>query len=147
MIIQHGRESMSLIITGYEFPDYKTSEKIKGNDTDANWLNLMFTYFDGKSERVYNESCLLANELSELIQNTQEIIKGKESLYISDFLEPYLKIVIAQSDDKILIGIEYVYDANEGIWKSYRVAEAVTAEKALQIIDELQAFYDKYPMR
>ena len=39
------------------------TEKVKGDDTDANWLNLMITYSDDNSERVYTEPCLSAADI------------------------------------------------------------------------------------
>ncbi len=147
MIIQHDNRKMILSVDGYEFPEHERNDKNNEFDYDANWLNVKITYIDENGEQVYTDSCLMTSELSELIDCIKKIISGKELLYISDFMEPYLKIAIAQADDKILVGIEYVYDTNDGVWKSHKISEAVTVEKAIQIADELQKYYEKFPLR
>ena len=86
-------------------------------------------------------------ELESLIADLSEIISGKESLFISDFLEPYLKIVAVRAGEQIVIGVEFVYDTSDGIWKSHKLSEMMRHEDALLLIDELKNMNERYPQR
>ena len=98
-IIENNKE-LSFNICGYQFKQMKST--ITEYNYDANWLNCEIEYFENGSRYVYTDSCLLTNELEELIFALSKIIKGEESSYISAFMEPYLKIAIAKVENKML---------------------------------------------
>ena len=95
----------------------------------------------------YKDTCLLTYELEELIDGLSEVIADKESLYISDFMEPYLKFAIASTDGKILLGMEFVYEANKTVWKSHKMSEVITKESAEEIAEELRSMLARFPQR
>lgn len=75
------------------------------------------------------------------------MIDGKESLYFSDFMEPYLKVVFATVGNMFLLGLEFVYDTTDGIWKSRKVSEIITRDQAMKHLDELNAMKSQFPQR
>lgn len=90
---------------------------------------------------------ILGYELEDLIDGLSEVIADKESLYISDFMEPYLKFAIASTDGKILLGMEFVYEANKTSWTSHKVSEVITKESAEEIAEELRSMLARFPQR
>lgn len=145
MIIKEKDQSISFEVTGYEYPRHKAADT--GFDHDANWLMVSVTYADNTETRKYKDPCLLTTELECLISELSDIVDGKESLYISDFLEPYLKITAARANEKIVIGMEFVYDTSGDIWRSHRLSEVFTKESAYVIIDELKKMSVRFPER
>ncbi len=145
MTIIENSKRLSFIVADYEYPGYKSTGS--GFDYDANWLMVSVVYSDDKGTYTYKDACLLTVELESLIADLSEIISGKESLFISDFLEPYLKIVAVRAGEQIVIGVEFVYDTSDGIWKSHKLSEMMRHEDALLLIDELKNMNERYPQR
>ena len=48
-----------------------------------------------------------------MVEELSEILDGSEDGYISDFMEPYLKVAAARADEKIVIIFQFVYDTGE----------------------------------
>ena len=86
MIIRSKDTSLSFEIDDYQYPEHKSQEK--GYDYDANWLEVAIQYSNQNEVKEYKDTCLLTYELEELIDGLSEVIADKESLYISDFMEP-----------------------------------------------------------
>lgn len=145
MIIRSGSKSLTFDIYDYQYEKQKSKEK--GYDYDANWLIVEITYADENGPKQYRDPCLLTYELKELIDGASEIVSGKETLYISDFMEPYLKIAIAKTEDNIVFGMEFVYDTTGGIWKCHKLSEVLSKESAQKIIEELKALFNRFPER
>ena len=145
MIIRSKDTSLSFEIDDYQYPEHKSQEK--GYDYDANWLEVAIQYSYHNEVEKYKDACLLTYELEELIDGLSEVIAGKESLYISDFMEPYLKFAIASTDGKILLGMEFVYEANKTSWRSHKVSEVITKESAEEIAEELRSMLARFPQR
>ena len=145
MTIKENNKSISFEVTDYEYPRYKSTES--GFDHDANWLMVSVTYSDDTGIRKYRDACLLTTELEGLVLELSEVVDGKESLFISDFLEPYLKIIVSRANEKIVIGMEFVYDTSEGIWRSHRLSEVITKDSAYVMIDELKKMSTQFPKR
>ena len=145
MIIRSKDTSLSFEIDDYQYPEHKSQEK--GYDYDANWLEVAIQYSNQNEVKEYKDTCLLTYELEELIDGLSEVIADKESLYISDFMEPYLKFAIASTDGKILLGMELVYEANKTSWRSHKVSEVITKESAEEIAEELRSMLARFPQR
>ena len=142
------RGSLRHVVSWPEVADtlqHKSQEK--GYDYDANWLEVAIQYSNQNEVEGYKDACLLTYELEELIDGLSEVIAAKESLYISDFMEPYLKFAIASTDGKILLGMEFVYEANKTSWKSHKVSEVITKESAEEIAEELRSMLARFPQR
>ncbi len=144
MIIHNGNKKLSFVIDNYEFPDHKSRENY---DYDANWLVAAIKYADENISEEYKDSCILTWELEELIEAVSNVLSGEETLYISDFTEPYLKFVAAQAKNDILFGIEFVYDTDDGVWKKRKLSEVISKETAQQSIDELRSMAERFPKR
>ena len=93
MIIRNGSKSLSFSIEEYQYP----REKSHGDDYnyDANWLDVVIEYSDENENKHYRDACLLTYELAGCVEDIRKIILGEEMLYISDFMEPYLKITVS----------------------------------------------------
>ena len=130
MIIRSKDTSLSFEIDDYQYPEHKSQEK--GTITTQTGSKLLF-------------SILIRMKW----KNTRipEVIADKESLYISDFMEPYLKFAIASTDGKILFGMEFVYEANKTSWNSHKVSEVITKENAEEIAEELRSMLARFPQR
>lgn len=86
-------------------------------------------------------------ELYDVIRELEKVINGEESLYVSEFLEPYLKFSFMKVGENIGIGISFMYDTTDGIWKDRRLAESFTVEAAKDILEELKMLSKKYPIK
>lgn len=105
------------------------------------------TYSDSEGPQEYTDPCLLTWELGDVIKELEKVINGEESFYVSDFLEPYLKFSFMKVGEDIGIGISFVYDTTDGIWKDRRLAESFTVETAKDILEELKMLSKKYPIK
>ena len=131
-------------IDSYQYPWEKPDGE---GDYDANWLMIKITYSDSDGSQEYTDPCLLTWELCDVIRELEKIINGEESLYVSEFLEPYLKFSFMKVGENIGIGISFVYDTTDGIWKDRRLAESFTVETAKDILEELKMLNKKYPIK
>ena len=145
MLIRNGDKSLSFTVERYEYPDCKSSNT--SNEYDANWLMLKVTWSDDNGKQIYQGACLLAWELQEIPKELGRIIAGDELLYLSDFMEPYLKLVFANADQQILTGIEFVYDTTDGVWKSHKLVETMSIKDAKKLVEELNTLCEKYHVR
>lgn len=145
MIIHNKNESLSFDIDDYQYPEHKSREK--GYDYDANWLMVAISYSNDKTSEKYQDACLLTYEFEDFIEGFSNVLAGKETLYISDFMEPYLKFAIVSADEKILLGMEFVYEANKTAWKSWKISEVMTKERAIEIVEELRLLFARFPQR
>ncbi len=145
MMICSGGKSLVFEVEGYQFP--QAQKEPEGFDYDANWLMVKICYSDENGEEEYEDACLLTYELESIIKGFSEIISGKESLYISEFMEPYLKIVFTKAGDCFLLGMVFVYDTSGGVWKERKLSETITQEKALEIVDEMKSMGAHFPQR
>ena len=143
--ITQGELSISFTIADYQYP----WEKSKGNEYnyDANWLDGLFIYTDGVIREEYRDACLLTSELRELCEEFGKILRGEETSYISDFMEPYFKLCLLRHDDSLSIVLHFVYDTLNGIWKTRKVAETFSLEGAAEVLTKLQELQRLFPKR
>ena len=117
-----------------------------GYDSDANWLNCEFKFFENDNEATCVDPCLSTWELIDLIIELSCIIKGQKTSYVSDFMEPYLELDIERLQDKIRFKIRFEYDSRED-GKTWEVTSLMEIEDAKKILEELREFQRFYPVR
>lgn len=83
--------SIELDVVGYQFPDSPKSGK-DNFDYDSNWLVLSICYTDGGISAKQKDACLLSCELLDLYKELCVLRDIQSGSYISDFMEPYLRI-------------------------------------------------------
>ena len=145
MTIHNKNERLSFDIDAYQYPEHKSQEK--GYDYDANWLVVAVSYSNDKTSEEYHDACLLTYEFEDFIEGFSNVLAGKETLYISDFMEPYLKFAVAIADERILLGMEFVYEVNETTWKSRKISEVISMDRAKEIVEELRLMLSRFPQR
>ncbi len=116
-------------------------------DYDANWLICEVRYSDDETNETYQDACLLTDELEDMVTELSRIFDGSEEGYISDFMEPYLKVAAARVDEKMMIIFQFVYDTTDGIWKDRKVTTLLSQEKAAEVVQDLKEVVSKYPRR
>jgi hypothetical protein len=144
MTIHQDNTALTFRVTDYQFPDVDKGQT--GFDYDANWLNIEILYSDSTGSYRYLASCIMTVELMELIEGINDVIDGRKFLYISDFMEPFLKFVVGKLGQSIAIGIEFIYDTTD-VWKSHGLCEALSLQDAKMIANELHRIYEQYPER
>ena len=144
MFLQQGTRTIEFTISSYQFPEKKS---IKEFDYDANWLICEIKYSDTGCNEAYKDACLLTYELADLEETLSKIIDGSEYSYISDFMEPYLKIAAAKNDENIVLIFHFVYDTLDGIWKERKICQSLSYEEAKLIRDDLKELITNYPER
>lgn len=146
MVIQDKNVKVEFRIVGYQFPDSPHSKK---NDFsyDANWLNIEIVYQNGIECNTYKDSCLLTYELKDTINDIQNLLTSKQTAFISEYMEPYLKFAVSKVDDKFNLILFFVYDTIDGEWLSFTVTETISREGLLSIKDELQSYLNQYPQK
>lgn len=145
MLITENNKRLYFNITGYQFPNATSSNE--EYNYDANWLNCEIKYSEGDFNETYTDPCLLTYELEELIDAISKILDDTESIFISDFMEPYLKISIAKVEDKVIFIFQFTYDTLSDIWKSWKIVSSVERDCAVQILNELKKIQNSYPER
>ena len=145
MRIVSKNKMIDFAVIGYQFPDYIVSGE--GYDYDANWLLCEMKYAEDDYSRVYRDACLLTYELQELTIAMEKILNKEEDAFISEFMEPYLRIAIARAEEKVVFTIQYVYDTTDGKWEERTVSSVMDEETAMQALQELVALQKAYPER
>ena len=144
MIFTEENKRLGFIVCGYEFPK-RTALKTE-YDSDANWLNCEFRFYENGHEEICVAPCLLTGELSDFIMGLSYVIDGLKTSYSSDFLEPYLGIDIERVENRIKIRIEFEYDSRED-GKSWEVTSLIEIEQAKKFLNELKESQQLYPAR
>ncbi len=146
MILHQGNKRIEFTIASYQYPEMEGSkEKF---DYDANWLMCDVRYSDDETNETYQDACLLTDELEDMVTEFSGIFDGSEEGYISDFMEPYLKVAAARVDEKkMMIIFQFVYDTTDGIWKDRKVTALLSQEKAAEAVQDLKELVSKYPRR
>lgn len=138
-------------ISGYQYPNAKAEDKKYGSD--VNWLNCRFRYCEGgKWTNFKNDACLMTDELWEIIHGLEDVLDEKSSCYISDFLEPELRITILRNPVGISFAVEYIYGYSTAYrgpfpWPSKKLTMNVSDFSAKGILDELYKWAERYPDR
>ena len=145
MLIVSRNKIIDFKITGYQFPDYHPSND--DYDYDANWLICEIKYSEDNINQVYSDPCLLTYELQELTESMQKILNYEEDAYISEFMEPYLKISIVRCEEKVVFTIQFVYDTTDENWTTIKVSSVMNEKVATQILNELTEFQYSFPER
>lgn len=145
MRLNSGSKSIEFTISGYQFPENQSSDGEYGHD--ANWLLCEVKYSDGSDSEIYHDPSIDAYDLREITESLEEIMEGKEEIYVSEFMEPNLQFVMAQVDEKILFVIQFVYDESGEVWKKRKLAVQLSHEEAVAVLDDLKALVKKYPVR
>lgn len=146
MKIVEENNSIQFDVLGYQFPK---CEKSKPNDYnyDANWLTIKVTYTTSGGTNEYTDSCLLTYELNEVVTGINNLIGLKQSGYISDFIEPYLKIAIAKSDENFVFQLHYIYDTSGGDWKTISAVETLSTQQLIEIKEKFVSILVAFPDR
>ena len=145
MILHQGNRSIEFTIVNYQYPEKKPSKD--GFDYDANWLMCEVDSSDDEVNETYKDPCLLTDELADMVESLSKILNGSEDGYISDFMEPYLKVAAARAGEKIVIIFQFVYDTTDGIWKDRKITTLLSKEEAAEIVQALRELIEKYPVR
>lgn len=146
MIIQDEKARIEFKIIGYQFPNSPNSKKGDYN-YDSNWLTIEFVCENENGRNVYRDSCLLTCELDDTIVSLEKIIDSEENAFISGYLEPYLKLSVAKTEDKYVIVFFFVYDVKDNKWLTFTVSETVSRERLISFKDELKEYLRAYPQK
>ena len=145
MLISDKCKSIDFNIIGYEFPREKSSKKEFNHD--ANWLRIKVVFCDENTNKTYTDQCLLTYELSELVNALQRIVNGSKNSYISDFMEPYLSVIITKVDELITFALSFVYSTIDEDWPTVEVTAKWTMEEAKAKLKELKDMELRFPER
>lgn len=146
MKIEDRGKTIKFGIIGYQFPNAGYS-KPNDPDYDANWLTVQVSYTEDGSTATFQDSCVLTWELKEFAEALSEIVSDRETGYISDFMEPYLKFAIAKAGDKFTLTIDFVCDVSDGEWKKINATQLVDREQLIEMRDEINQYLTTYPAK
>lgn len=141
VVFREDDKKIELSIVNYEFPWQKGMDSF-----DADWLTVKIDYEDAEHSAVYTDNCLLASELESMVDSIKNVIDGKETGIIMDFLEPYLNFSLTKIDDLYAIQIRFVYDTIEN-WKEIYVSQGMSIAELKILHEELNALSEKFPHR
>ncbi len=145
MVLHQGNKSIEFSIDSYEFQEFElTKEEF---EYDANWLMCEVKYSDGEISETYTDPCLLTDELADMTEMLSKILDGTEDGYISDFMEPYLKVSAARADDKIAVVFQFAYYSTKKTWKKRKITTLLSQEEAAEMVQSLKELVEKYPVR
>ena len=145
MILKQGNKSIEFSIVGYQYPELEPSDE--AFDYDANWLIAEVKYSDSGINETYEDPCIMADDLAEIAEELSKILDGSEEGYITDFMEPYLKIAAARADEKIVIVFQFSYVTRKNSWKRRKVTALLSQEEVAEIVQSLKELVEKYPVR
>lgn len=146
MRIDDRNKTIEFGILGYQFPNAGRS-KPNDPDYDANWLTVQVNYTEDGTTAHFQDSCVLTWELQEMAEALTDILADRETAYISDFMEPYLKFAVAKAGDKFTFTIDFVCDVSEGEWKKINTTQLMDREQLSTICDEIKHYLTTYPAK
>ncbi len=144
IIFEENDKRIVLDISGYQF-EGEAAEGMNGLDLD--WLSVSIEYTSPTGTKRYSDSCLLASELKELISEVSDIVSGKETGMITDFMEPYLKFSITRVEGLCAFQIRYAYSTEDDCWEELYVSQGMNLEELQGVLAQLKAMSEKYPVR
>lgn len=145
MLFGKENKSMEFTISGYQYPENESPQGGYGHD--ANWLVCEMKYTDENGTEIYQDPSIDTYDLREITESLEEIVEGKEEIYVSEFMEPNLQIVLARLDEKISFVIQFVYDESGEVWKKRKMAVLLSQEEAVTVLNDLKSLMKAYPIR
>ncbi len=146
MLFCEDNKSISLAISGYEFPDSPPSSD--GDFTnDANWLLVEVRYSENGRTASQIDSCLLTSELAELYHSLSGLKHRQTGAYMSDFMEPYLKFSVIKVNGLYSLAVRFVHDTSGETWKFWEVCTNISEGGYETFLDELRTAADSFPSR
>lgn len=146
MKIEDKNKTIEFGVIGYQFPNAGRS-KPNDPDYDANWLTVQVSYTEDETTASFQDSCVLTWELKEMADALSEILDGRETAYISDFMEPYLKFAVARAGDQFTFTIDFVCGATNGEWKKICATQLLDRDRLSAIREEVKQHLTTYPAR
>lgn len=144
MRFTNGERSLTLRVLDYEFPD--RSGAGEEYDYDANWLVLEGVYRDGRSERSFQNSCLLTTELQQLAAGLKLLHSGVQDVYQSDFAEPYFEVTAeVMGIDQYLLYASFSMLVSEEKWQNFGTECFLTGEGLKALIAEIEGECRAFP--
>ena len=143
MIIRSKAREFAFSIEGYEFPNQKPQDK--NFDHDVNWLMVSIKYTDKDTSSVYKDPCLLTYELEDTAEKICEVLSGESELFISNYLEPNLKIAFMKAENSFVLGVEFAYTTDGRI--KHALSKTLSEDEAKLLVKELQAAVLRFPAR
>ena len=146
MLFTQDDKKLGLRVIGYQFPEITKNSLYD----DGNWLDLEISYTansqSNPSTRI--DACITTCEMQDLTNALLQILQGTQTQYVSDFLEPYLKISITKLAVKFQFDCSYCseIDKNDD-WKTWEVSTLLDRNQVTELIDELTNTYATYPTR
>lgn len=140
VIFKEGNKRIEFSIIDYEFSMQKGMDLF-----DANWLTVRIDYKDDNNSAVYTDNCLLADELESMISGIADVIDGKETGIITDFMEPYLKFSLTKAEDSYAVQLRFVYDTED--WKEIYITQCMSVDELRNLKEELNVLSDEFPYR
>ena len=140
-VISEGDRSVGLELLGYEFP------QAEGDGFDANWLRVGVRCAIGADSREYEDCCLRSNEVAEIAEALESVLRGERSGAIMSFMEPYLMLSAARTGENFVFLVQYVYDTAGSAWKYFSVSQTMDAQTLSGLCGELRRMYARFPYR
>lgn len=141
VLFQEGNKRLELSIIGYEFPLKKGMDSF-----DANWLMVKIDCTEGEECNSHKDSCLLADELENVIKDITEIIDGKQTGMMTMFIEPYLRFSLTKTNVDYTMQVRFVYDTLKG-WKEFYIVQKLSVKELSDKRDALRRLSDQFPVR
>ncbi len=141
LMLTEGNRKIELSIVGYEFAAKKGMD-----ESDLNWLTVLVTYSDGAEHYSWTDNCLLAYGLESVARKMKDILSGKETGIIADFIEPYLELAVTKVDDVYAVQIRFVYDTSDD-WQEIYVSQGLTEEGYREVCREMENMSKQFPTR
>lgn len=130
----------------FDIIDYEFSYFKKMDYYDANWLTVNIRYTDNYTDKSYTDNCILTYELDDLVKQIDNIIDGKESGLITEFMEPYLKFSVTKTKDIYAVQIRFVCETVEE-WKEVYVSQGMNVNELVEMRNGLDNLRKKFPER
>ncbi len=147
IIFTESGKCMDFSVIKYEF-DYTPNElSDKGKSFDANWLTVKVVYSESGNTYTYKDNCLLACELLSLTEDIDDIISGKETGLITDFIEPNLKFAFTMAGEICAVQIRFIYDMSDGEWKEIYISQSMTINELHEMNEKMKEFSRLFPER
>lgn len=140
MKIVENEKVFSFDVSGYQYEEYS-------NEYDGNWLMLEFSYADKEVKNIGHDPCILTWEIDNMIDDLKSILNGKKSCFISDFLEPYLKLVVIKHGETYSLATSFYYYPTADDCRSWELSQELSKNNFAAWIKEWEDIMQKYPIR
>ena len=139
-------KTIDISAIGYE-DSGSTPVRGDGYDYSANWILIEVSYSDGVFQESQRRPWLQTYELATMADGLENVLGGVSDCYLSDFLEPNLRIAFVRCADGLVVAVQYDPENSKNGLDYWTVSAKMNHGEGAELLDDLRQMQANYPER